>query len=35
MADMRTMVILGSSQTRIIERPGGALLYAPRSVAGV
>jgi len=35
MADMRTMVILGSSQTRIIERPGGALLYTPRSVAGV
>lgn len=35
MADMRTMVILGSSQTRIIERPGGALLYTPRSVACV
>lgn len=35
MADMRTMVILGSSQTRIIERPGRALLYTPRSVAGV
>lgn len=35
MADMRTMVILGSSQTRIIKRPGGPLLYTPRSVAGV
>lgn len=35
MADMRTMVILGSSQTRIIERPSGPLLYTPRSGAGV
>lgn len=33
MADMRTMVILGSSQTRIIERPGGPLLYTPRWAA--
>lgn len=32
MADMRTMVIVGSSQTRIVERPGGAILYTPRSV---
>lgn len=32
MADMRTMVIVGSSQTRLIERPGAApLLYTPRS----
>lgn len=33
MADMRTMVIVGSSQTRLIERPGGPILYTPRSVA--
>lgn len=32
MADMRTMVILGSSRTRIIDRPGGPILYTPRSV---
>lgn len=33
MADMRTMVIVGSSQTRIIERNGAPLIYTPRSVA--
>lgn len=32
MADMRTMVIVGSSQTRIIERPIGPILYTPRSI---
>ena len=32
MADMRTMVIVGSSQTRMIERPGAPILYTPRSV---
>jgi precorrin-3B C17-methyltransferase len=32
MADMRTMVIIGSSQTRLLERSGGNLLYTPRSV---
>lgn len=33
MADMRTMVIVGSSQTRVISRCGAALLvYTPRSV---
>lgn len=32
MADMRTVVILGSSQTRIIARPEGPILYTPRSV---
>lgn len=32
MADMRTMVIVGSSRTRIIERPAGPVLYTPRSV---
>ncbi|MCW1431231.1 precorrin-3B C(17)-methyltransferase [Novosphingobium sp. JCM 18896] len=31
MADMRTMVIVGSSQTRLIERPGAPILYTPRS----
>jgi precorrin-3B C17-methyltransferase len=31
MADMRTMVILGSSHTRLIERPGSPILYTPRS----
>jgi len=34
MADMRTMVIVGSSQTRIIERCNAApLIYTPRSVS--
>ncbi|QMU58667.1 MAG: precorrin-3B C(17)-methyltransferase [Boseongicola sp.] len=32
MADMRTMVIVGSSQTRIIPRSGDPLVYTPRSV---
>lgn len=31
LADMRTLVIVGSSQTRLIERPGGPLVYTPRS----
>lgn len=31
MADMRTMVIVGSSQTRLIERSGAPILYTPRS----
>ncbi|NMG70451.1 precorrin-3B C(17)-methyltransferase [Parazoarcus communis] len=36
MADMRTVVIIGSSQTRLLSRVAGALLYTPRSVpAGV
>lgn len=30
MADMRTMVIVGSSRTRIIPRAGGPILYTPR-----
>jgi precorrin-3B C17-methyltransferase len=34
MADMRTMVIVGSSRTRIIERQNGPVLYTPRSVPG-
>ncbi|WP_340265940.1 precorrin-3B C(17)-methyltransferase [Sphingobium mellinum] len=33
MADMRTMVIVGSSQTRIIDRPGRPILYTPRWAA--
>ncbi|NVK41071.1 MAG: precorrin-3B C(17)-methyltransferase [Oceanospirillaceae bacterium] len=33
MADMRTLVIVGSSLTRRIERDGEALVYTPRSVA--
>ena len=34
MADMRTVVLLGSSLTRLIERPGRTpLVYTPRSVA--
>lgn len=33
MADMRTMVIVGSSRTRLIERSGAQLLYTPRSAA--
>lgn len=32
MADMRTVVLLGSSQTRIIERDGAPMVYTPRSV---
>lgn len=31
MADMRTVVIVGSSLTRLLPRPAGALLYTPRS----
>ncbi|WP_270729013.1 precorrin-3B C(17)-methyltransferase [Shimia sp. Alg240-R146] len=33
MADMRTVVLLGSSQTRIIARDGTPMVYTPRSVA--
>ncbi len=33
MADMRTMVIVGSSQTRIIARPVAPILYTPRSAS--
>ncbi|CUH80825.1 precorrin-3B C(17)-methyltransferase [Tropicibacter naphthalenivorans] len=32
MADMRTMVIVGASNTRIIERDGAPIVYTPRSV---
>lgn len=32
MADMRTMVIIGSSSTRIIHRQGAPFVYTPRSV---
>ncbi|MFC3441829.1 precorrin-3B C(17)-methyltransferase [Sphingobium rhizovicinum] len=32
MADMRTMIIIGSSQTRVITRAGAPILYTPRSV---
>lgn len=32
MADMRTVVLVGSSLTRVIERPQGPLVYTPRSV---
>ncbi len=32
MADMRTMVLMGSSTTRIIQRDGAPLIYTPRSV---
>lgn len=31
MADMRTLVIVGSQQTRLIERAGTPLVYTPRS----
>ncbi|MDQ7729811.1 precorrin-3B C(17)-methyltransferase [Halomonas sp. SpR8] len=31
MADMRTLVIIGSQQTRLIERDGAPLVYTPRS----
>ena len=32
MADMRTMVIVGSSQTRVLTRAAGDVIYTPRSV---
>lgn len=32
MADMRTLVLVGSSLTRVIERTGPPLVYTPRSV---
>ena len=32
MADMRTVVIVGSSQTRVIARAGVPIVYTPRSV---
>lgn len=31
MADMRTLVVVGSSLTRLIPRPAGPILYTPRS----
>lgn len=34
MADMRTIVIVGSSETRIISRPGSPFVYTPRSAFG-
>lgn len=34
MADMRSMVIVGSSLTRVIEREAATILYTPRSVSG-
>jgi precorrin-3B C17-methyltransferase len=32
MADMRTVVIVGASNTRVIEGPDGPIVYTPRSV---
>jgi precorrin-3B C17-methyltransferase len=32
MADMRTVVLVGSSQTRQIQRAGAPVIYTPRSV---
>ena len=33
---MATLVIVGSADTRVIARPGGApLVYTPRAVEGV
>ncbi len=32
MADMRTMVLVGTSDTRVIERDGAPFVYTPRSV---
>jgi precorrin-3B C17-methyltransferase len=36
LADMRTLVMIGSAATRVLQRPGGATpwVYSPRSVAG-
>lgn len=33
MADMRTIVIVGSSHTRLVERAGSPILYTPRSAS--
>ncbi len=33
MADMRTVVLVGSSLTRVIERDGAPIVYTPRSVS--
>ncbi len=33
LADMRTLVLVGSAATRRVARPGGAWLYTPRSAA--
>jgi precorrin-3B C17-methyltransferase len=33
MADMRTIVIVGSSRTRLIERAASTILYTPRTAA--
>ncbi|MDS9468242.1 precorrin-3B C(17)-methyltransferase [Paracoccus sp. MBLB3053] len=33
MADMRTVVLVGSSATRVIERSGGPFVYTPRSAS--
>ncbi|MEQ8256004.1 MAG: precorrin-3B C(17)-methyltransferase [Roseovarius confluentis] len=33
MADMRTVVLVGNSTTRLIERRGATLVYTPRAVA--
>ena len=30
LADMRTLVLVGSAATRLVERPGGAWVYTPR-----
>lgn len=36
MADMATCIIVGSAETRLVERPGQApLVYSPRSTGGV
>jgi precorrin-3B C17-methyltransferase / cobalt-factor III methyltransferase len=35
-ADMSTLIIVGSAETRVVARPGGApLVYTPRAVEGV
>lgn len=31
MADMRTVVLVGSSQTRVLDRPMGPIVYTPRT----
>ena len=34
-ADMATLIIVGSRETRVVARPGGALVYTPRSASDV
>jgi precorrin-3B C17-methyltransferase len=32
-ADMATLIIVGSRETRMVARPGGTLVYTPRAAS--